>query len=137
MNSSISNNLKKHNLRTTQCRVEVLDYFYNSNTALSQADLDKKFKDIFDRVTLYRTIKTFLKKGLIHQILDPQEISRYALCSSNCDEKKHNHDHVHFKCNNCGQTKCISTIEVPEIILPKGYSSQTVNLLIQGKCPKC
>ncbi|HPM29029.1 MAG TPA: transcriptional repressor, partial [Chryseolinea sp.] len=46
------------------------------------------------------------------------------------------HDHVHFKCEACGQTNCLN-IDVPLIKLPKGYKANEVNLLVQGICDRC
>ncbi len=136
MENFIGATLKNHKLRTTSCREEVLDTFANRDMALSQGDLEGTLKDRFDRVTIYRTLKTFLERGIIHKVLD-DEGSRYALCRERCSEESHNHDHVHFKCTKCGQTNCLENLYVPAVKLPVGYQAREVNLLIQGICEKC
>ena len=134
--TTINDTLKDHNLRTTSCREEVLQTFLNRTTALSHGDLEGDLKDRFDRVTIYRTLKTFLEKGIIHKVLD-DEGTRYALCKERCTEDDHHHDHVHFKCNECGETNCLENLRVPAVKLPEGYRVQEINLLIQGLCAEC
>ena len=135
MNSS-THLLKEFKLRSTPSRMAILNMFFKKNYALAHADIEKGIPSQFDRVTVYRTIKTFLDKGLIHKVLDDEGTLKYALCNEACSSHHHHHDHVHFKCVVCGQTNCL-TVVVPEIKLPKGYTFGEVNLLIQGVCPSC
>jgi Fur family transcriptional regulator, ferric uptake regulator len=128
--------LKEHHLRTTTCREDVLSAFINKKNALSHGDLESTLGENYDRVTIYRTLKTFLEKGIIHKVLDDEGL-RYALCSDHCSDDKHQHDHVHFKCNQCGQTNCIENLHIPAVSLPAGYKPTAFNLLIQGTCPAC
>ncbi|WP_373513257.1 Fur family transcriptional regulator [Persicitalea sp.] len=137
MDKFVSDTLKNHNLRTTSCRENVLDTFRIRETALSQGDLEGALKNKkFDRVTIYRTLKTFLEKGIIHKVLDDEGI-RYALCKERCTEASHNHEHVHFKCTDCGQTNCLDNLHIPAFSLPPGYRAQETSLLIQGLCADC
>lgn len=128
--------LRDFKLRSTPNRVAILHAFLMKDYALSHSDVEKEVPDTFDRVTVYRTLKTFLDKGLIHKVLDDEGSLKYALCSEACTSANHHHDHVHFKCTKCGQTSCL-TIEVPTVKLPKGFKAKEVNLLIQGICEHC
>lgn len=128
--------LKDFQLRSTPGRQEVLDIFLKINHALSHGDIERNMPADFDRVTLYRTLKTFLDKGLVHKVLDDEGGLKYALCNHNCNATSHSHNHVHFKCTVCGQTSCLD-IEIPGIKLPKGYKPVESNLLIQGTCLNC
>jgi Fur family ferric uptake transcriptional regulator len=128
--------LKDFRLRSTPTRQEILDLFLNKDYALSHSDIEKEVTDSSDRVTVYRTLKTFLDKGLIHKVLDDEGGLKYALCTDACTISGHRHEHVHFKCTKCGQTSCLS-VEIPPVRLPRGYKSQAVNLLIQGICDSC
>jgi Fur family ferric uptake transcriptional regulator len=130
--------LQDHDLRITNCRKEVLRTFLEKQSALSHSDLEEVLNKDFDRVTLYRTLKTFLEKDLIHKVMDDSGATKYALCSHTADgEHSHDHDHVHFKCEKCGKTICIEEITLPKISLPKGYTNKETSLLIQGVCDKC
>ncbi len=128
--------LKNFNLRSTATRQQIVRLFLKKNHALSHGDIEKEITDVLDRVTVYRTLKTFLDKGLIHKVLDDEGSLKYALCNEACTITGHHHDHVHFKCEACGQTNCLN-IDVPSIKLPKGYKANAVNLLVQGICERC
>ena len=137
MSSSYS--LSDFDLRPTPCRLDVLSTFQGFDYALSQGDIEQKLSDKYDRVTIYRTLKTFLTQGLLHKVLDDNGGVKYALCTELCHQgdHQHQHDHVHFKCNQCGQTTCLETVHIPSIVLPAGFSKQESNLLIQGTCSMC
>ena len=126
-------------LRPTACRTEVLSAFQAVDYALSQYDIEQSLSAQFDRVTIYRTLKSFLTQGLIHKVLDDQGSIKYALCHDTCHQEthQHQHDHVHFKCTQCGQTTCLETVHIPTIILPEHFVKQESNLLIQGVCRGC
>lgn len=129
--------LKRHAIRRTNCRIDILQEFIGSSRALSQPDLERAMGESYDRVTIYRTLTLYLDKGLIHKVLDDTGAMKYALCQDTCSDHSHNHEHVHFKCVACGNTICIETVEVPPIKLPAGYQLQETNLLLSGVCKEC
>ena len=137
MNPSVKQTLADFQLRHTGCREEVPDTFFRSGYALAHHDIENRLKDTFDRVTIYRTLKTFLDKGILHKVLDDEGGLKYALCRESCAHAEHHHDHVHFKCETCGQTSCLENVLIPAIDLPSGYRRKETNLLIQGVCPQC
>jgi Fur family transcriptional regulator, ferric uptake regulator len=135
--TAVSNRLlKDFRLRSTPSRQEILLLFLKKDYALSHGDIEKEISSALDRVTVYRTLKTFLDKGLIHKVLDDEGSLKYALCKAACTATDHHHNHVHFKCIQCGQTNCLD-IEIPAVKLPKGYKAKELNLLIQGVCEHC
>lgn len=137
MQNEIKNILKEYELRNTSCREEILDVFLQRNFALSHADIESSVHEDFDRVTVYRTLKTFLDKGLIHKVLDDEGVTKYALCKERCSHTEHHHEHVHFKCIECGLTNCLDNVQIPAIALPMGYKLAESNLLMQGVCQDC
>lgn len=128
--------LKEHSLRLTDSRKLVLNVFKENTFAISHSYLEEKLKETHDRVTIYRTLYSFLEKGIIHKVLDEGGSAKYALCAM-CEDKHHHHDHVHFKCIQCEETNCLEEIHVPIIKLPKGYNLLETGILMQGVCPKC
>jgi Fur family ferric uptake transcriptional regulator len=135
--STIKNILKEHDLRLTAPREDVLKLFLTKDFALSHADIEDEVHHSIDRVTVYRTLKTFLDKGILHKVLDDSGASKYALCNTQCSTHEHMHEHVHFKCMECGLTHCVEDIKVPSINLPEGYRFKEANLLVQGVCKGC
>ncbi|WP_375584604.1 Fur family transcriptional regulator [Cyclobacterium xiamenense] len=129
--------LKESNLRVTSCRRDVLETFLGRQVALSHSDLEEALKENFDRVTIYRTLKTFLENDLIHKVLDDTGAAKYALCNHRPEVPHHDHEHVHFKCEVCGNTNCLEEIALPKLRLPRGYKPREMSLLIQGICKNC
>lgn len=128
--------LRKHHLSVTESRMKILSLFLESDSALAHHDIDLKTKEKFDRVTVYRTLQTFMDKGIIHTIPTNDNSVKYALCKDNCEEGHHHDDHVHFICSVCGITSCME-IHVPQVKLPKGYKSQQTEVVISGICRDC
>ena len=127
--------LRDNQLRVTSCRRDVLQTFLERRVALSHADLEEALRDNYDRVTIYRTLKTFLESDLVHKVLDDSGSTKYALCVH--EVQTHDHEHVHFKCEKCGMTNCIEEISLPFVELPIGYVGKEMNLLIMGICKNC
>lgn len=134
---TLENSLKQHKLRITPVRLELLQYFHTSKKALSHADLENKFVQKFDRVTIYRTLSSFVENGLLHKILDDSGTAKYALCMHNNIDHHHTDNHVHFKCTSCDKIECLHDIEIPVLKLPKKYKMQNANLLLEGTCANC
>lgn len=136
MNEVSNTLLKNFNLRSTSTREEILRLFLQKDYALSHSDIEREIAEEIDRVTVYRTLKTFHDHGLIHKVLDDGGSLKYALCSEACSATEHSHEHVHFKCTECGQTNCLD-VDIPPIRLPAGFKPSEFNLLIQGVCQNC
>lgn len=129
---------KKANIKNTPVRNQVLEIFTGADYALSNNEIESHFDDI-DRITLYRTLKTFEEKGVIHKITDLSGVSKYALCESKCieDHQHDHHSHLHFQCDICKNTFCIENVEIPKIQLPKNYLVTGQSITMTGMCEKC
>lgn len=127
--------LKNHHLRITDCRIDVLEKFYITDHALSFKDLEDELND-YDRVTLYRTLNSFIDQGLLHKIPNDSGMATYGLCREDCTEEAHHHDHVHFKCNICGHVECFPNYHTPVIDLPD-YDVEESYLILNGVCKTC
>ena len=128
--------LRRKNLSITDSRKKILSLFLDSPDALAHGDIEKKAGEKFDRVTVYRTLQTFVEKGIIHTIPTSDNSVRYALCKD-CKEGHHHDDHVHFQCTNCEKTICLDDVVSPDINLPYGYSAENVQVVINGTCREC
>ncbi|MDX2001138.1 MAG: Fur family transcriptional regulator [Chitinophagales bacterium] len=137
MNPQAEHLLKDHQLRLTDARVAVLETFFSAAGALSHADLEKELDAHFDRVTIYRTLSTFMEKGLLHKVPVDDGGTRYALCHDHCTVHTHLDDHIHFKCSQCGTTSCLEELQAPKINLPTGYKADEYNFLVVGVCKAC
>ncbi|MGL4631194.1 MAG: Fur family transcriptional regulator [Leadbetterella sp.] len=129
--------LHSFGLRHTEMRERIVEKFMDNQRALSQNELENQLIDSFDRITVYRTLKSFNEAGLVHKVLDDSGTVKYALCTETCQQGQHDHSHVHFKCTSCDKTTCIHQIHIPKIDLPQGYSKKEMDVLIHGVCPSC
>lgn len=133
----INETLKKNQLSITDSRKKILELFMRSNGALAHADIENQSGTEFDRVTVYRTLQTFVEKGIIHTIPTSDNSVRYALCKDECSEGVHLDNHVHFMCDECGTTYCLDHVIVPEVMLPKGFVATRTDVVVSGKCKNC
>ncbi|MEM1214603.1 MAG: transcriptional repressor [Bacteroidota bacterium] len=129
--------LKDKNLRVTVVRTKVLDIFIQAGKkALANADIERQFEQL-DRITLYRTLRSFEEKGLIHQVHDGTGTTKYAICAHGCTAHVHHDEHPHFHCTSCGKTVCLDTIALPEMQLPEGYQLTERQVILAGRCAEC
>ncbi len=129
--------LKKNELSVTEGRKKILELFLNNNGALAHADIEKKTGENFDRVTVYRTLQTFVDKGIIHHIPTKDNSILYALCKDNCEAGHHHDNHVHFVCDECNKTICLEEVTVPQVKLPKGFTPNHAEMVVSGICGDC
>lgn len=136
MSDLIQDILKRSQLSVTDSRKKILEFFYHSNGALAHADIEKLSGEKFDRVTIYRTLQTFVEKGIIHAIPTADNSVKYALCKDECEAGHHHDDHIHFLCDDCGTTYCLES-NVPAVLLPKGFVASQTDVVVSGRCGKC
>jgi Fur family ferric uptake transcriptional regulator len=127
--------LENRHIKPTAMRELVLKVLSDQSAAISLADLEQKFEKV-DKVTLYRTLKTFEENKLIHSIDDGTGSVKYALCKETC--QCHPEDlHVHFLCTKCKKTYCLTDIPVPSVNLPTHFTLETINMVVKGICVNC
>lgn len=129
--------LTRSGLKKTGPRLQVLDILTSRDAATSQPYLEQVMGKEVDRVTLYRVLKAFEEKGIIHKILDHNGTANYAICSSNCGVHDHHDEHVHFNCNNCQKVYCLDSIKIPAFNVPAGFKVDHLNLIASGICASC
>ncbi|MGK7392860.1 MAG: Fur family transcriptional regulator [Candidatus Cyclobacteriaceae bacterium M2_1C_046] len=124
------------NIRPTAMRLLVLKELLNQTTAVSLTDLENLFQKS-DRVTLYRTLKTFQENGLVHSIDDGTGATKYALCEDDCECDIERDLHLHFHCTKCQSTYCLQKYKIPAITLPSQFKAEEANLVVKGICSSC
>lgn len=136
MNKAIEQRLSDHKVKPTAIRLLVMDYLLKQEAAISLTDLYEAFEKS-DRVTLYRTLKAFEERGIIHSIDDGTGAPKYALCQEGCTCDFERDLHVHFHCRVCGETFCLPRYKIPEINLPEKFKAEEANLVVKGVCDRC
>ncbi|QQU04143.1 Fur family transcriptional regulator [Myroides odoratus] len=132
---NIEEALLAKNIKPTAMRILVLKFLKQQQGAVSLADIENSF-DQSDRVTIYRTVKTFESKGLLHSIT-ANNVTQYALCSSSCSEDSHRDTHLHFICKQCKKTICLTQVAIPTIEIPEGFELSDIEVVAHGICEGC
>jgi Fur family transcriptional regulator, ferric uptake regulator len=130
--------LKKAALKATPMRKDVLEIIAASDYALDNQEIESKLGEV-DRITLYRTLKSFEEKGIIHKVTDLLGVIKYAMCDHVClDNQHHNHQsHIHFQCDVCHNTYCVENVEIPQIKVPNNFTVSGQNITVTGNCDRC
>ena len=136
MDSVSEHILKKYKLSFTLSRKKILDLFINSKYALIHSEIEKELHPL-NRITTYRTLQVFLKKGIIHLVPSSNNSIKYALTKQDEKNKYTQKNHIHFFCYNCNKTVCLPQIIIPDIKLPKGYKGKYHDIIITGICSDC
>lgn len=127
--------LADRRIKPTAMRLLVLEALTRQRHAVSHRELEEAFGKA-DRVTLFRTLKTFLGHKIVHTIDDGSGTMKYALCQQSCscapDEL-----HTHFHCTTCRKTYCLTDVPVPQVAIPRHFTLQQVNLVLKGLCDHC
>lgn len=128
--------LDSKNVRVTPMRQLLLDYFLENRSSFGLIELENAYPNS-DRITIYRTLKTFEDKGIIHSISNDTGEVKYALCDEHCTPINHLDQHPHFHCDQCKKITCLESIVIPRLDLPDGYLEKEKNMMIKGICPSC
>ncbi|MCQ0112093.1 Fur family transcriptional regulator, ferric uptake regulator [Zhouia amylolytica] len=132
---NLENALNKHQIKPTSMRILVLKQLISSKSAMSLSDLEACF-DRVDKTTLYRTLKTFEEKKLIHSIEDGTGSLKYAMCEENCNCEPQD-QHIHFHCSVCEETFCFMKSKIPSTNIPSGFKVTSATMVYKGVCPNC
>lgn len=135
MKKSVEEILKQAGISPTPIRILVYKCIQESEKSLSLADIELRL-DTVDKSSVSRSLNLFREYHLVHAFNDGSGSMKYELCKSDIPS---NHDdlHVHFHCNSCGETFCLTSTKVPEVSLPPGFIPQETNYVIMGICADC
>lgn len=124
-------------VRPSPVRVLILRTLIHSVSPMSSQEIESALETV-DRSSISRTLALFADRGLVHTVDDGSGSIKYEACRS--AEHCHYTDndlHPHFHCTSCGATFCFSSMHIPEIELPDGFSPVSINYVVKGLCPDC
>ncbi len=127
--------LAERDIKPTAIRLLVVRAMMDFERAFNLSDLELALETV-DKSTLFRTITLFHDKHLIHSIDDGSSTIKYSVCSSDC-MCSINDLHVHFHCEKCDKTFCLTSLRIPHVELPKGFQLSSVNFVLKGLCNQC
>jgi Fur family ferric uptake transcriptional regulator len=136
MSDHLELQLERRKIKPTAMRLLVLDFFKRNDHAISLKDLENGLEST-DRVTLFRTLKTFEEHKVIHSIDDGSGAMKYAICGDACECDYPRDAHVHFHCRICNETQCLPKVKVPPLALPVNFVPEEANVVVKGICARC
>lgn len=137
MNHKIIKILEDCKIKPTPMRMLVLEQMIVQKRNLSLTDIEDCLYPA-DRITIYRTLQTFIRHGLVHTI-DTSNGFIYALCNEECKADLHVDNHPHFYCTSCKKTSCNTDFSYTIEAKPNApkYKVEKVEIMIKGVCPEC
>ena len=127
--------LNNRNLKATSTRLNLLSKMIKYGSAMSYSSIQNQMNPI-DRVTLFRILSCFEKKGIIHSIRLENGQHLYAVCKETCRDGQHSHQHIHFTCESCDDVSCLSIDNFPNLSLTN-YKFNNININVSGVCQSC
>jgi Fe2+ or Zn2+ uptake regulation protein len=128
--------LKGQGIRVTQARRSVYQALSASNEPLSASHLDEALRAggiSIDLVTVYRTLDTLERCGLITRVDRLHEGWRYAI-----RQKEHHHS---ITCSACGSSAPLEACDLQRIesalAARTGFADVHHSLQFYGVCPQC
>lgn len=129
--------LTEAGVRPTANRLLIARTLSRATRPLSLTELEDVLPTL-DKSSIFRTLTAFREAHLVHDIADGGEGTRYELCVGHHVEGEPDDDlHVHFYCERCHRTYCLTDVPVPHVALPPGYRQRAANFIVKGLCPHC
>jgi len=123
-------------LRRTRARQVVLEVLNGADRPLSHQEIAAHSEAVsLDRVTLYRTLKTLEKAGLLHRVKGIDGVWRFR--GHGRGEGKHAGNHIHFLCLECSRMSCLPEQPLPWVVGPDGAEVFGKQLVVYGLCAEC
>ena len=128
--------LASHDIKPTANRIVVARTLAAAERPMSLSELEYKILSI-DKSGIFRTLSLFRENHLVHVLEDGGDGVRYELCRSHNGHHEDDDQHVHFYCERCHRTFCLSDTPIPTVTLPNGYEPLSINYMVKGLCPEC
>ena len=148
--------LRGAGLRRTPVRLGVLEVLASSGVQpVGVPQVLEKLPAETDAVTVYRTLNTFTRKGLVHRVRGEDRTWRYALSAHRPAGEGHGkpvaaqeappsppHGHPHFVCDGCGTVECLEKSQIPNDLVRSlrvgsRYDVRYPEVVLHGLCPRC
>jgi len=128
--------LSKNGISKTKFRINLINLFYSSNKSFSVDEILDYYSNSINKVTIYRALKDFETKDLIHRVPDKNFIKKYAISKNKTCHSNYS-NHSHFVCYSCNETFCLDYLKNPNFSSLKGFKVKKLNITLEGYCAKC
>ncbi len=121
--------LQKKKLRLSNPRIELLSFFIHHPNGHDHAAIQDALS--FNRVTIYRTLNTFIEHGILTKINALSGKSYYIF---------HHHQntrHPHLKCKKCNAIFCLPKLPESYLEKLKSFQIEELHVMLEGVCENC
>jgi Fe2+ or Zn2+ uptake regulation protein len=131
----IDNLLGSAKLKRTGSRAAVLSVLLGAGKPQTAHQIAAKLSNTApNKVTIYRTLESFCRAGLVHKAFIHKRAEHFELATRCSDVQCH----PHFICINCGVTNCLVGVSIPIVKgLKKGFIIHRQQVRLEGLCPQC
>ena len=137
--SDITIILKKKGIYVTNTRITVYRTMYEHKASINTSQIQKLASAKLDRVSVYRALQAFRKKGLIAEIPGTRGWPRYVLTNTSAAEvsDKTSRVNIYFICRSCGAIEASKTCRNLAEFVPVKLDMYKAELLLEGVCSNC
>lgn len=133
----IEGRLLEAGIKPTSNRIMVFREICRSSRPLSLMELETVIGTL-EKSSIFRVLSLLLEHGAVHAVEDGRGVVRYEVCTDHDQDSSSDSDlHAHFYCEGCNKVFCLESVPAPEVKLPEGYETRTVNCMFKGYCPEC
>ena len=127
--------LREAGLRSTMTRISVLRQLWEETRPVSHSEIVAAIQDVGDQATVYRSLLTFVEKGLARVASNAGGIARYEPVRTG--EEAHQ-VHPHFVCSICNVVFCLPESTVITMVIPAWRERlHHAKLQFVGVCLEC
>lgn len=126
--------LRSARLKITPVRLEILEFLIEVGRPLAHGEVQSMLPSL-DRVTIYRTLSSFVEADIAHQVQGLDGMWRF--CAHRRDGGGCPGNHPHFLCTSCGMMLCLLDQQMPRVNIPDGYEVYGKQFVVYGRCPEC
>lgn len=131
---ALESTIREAGLKVTPVRLEILNFLTGSGRPVSHSEVLSSLPHL-DRVTIYRTLSSFVEADIAHQVQGLDGMWRF--CAHSKEEGSCPGDHPHFLCTSCGRMTCLLGQSMPRVGVPAGYGVEGKQFVVYGKCENC
>ena len=127
--------LRQVGLKSTVTRIAVLQQLFLQKRPMSHSDFVQTLRQVGDQATIYRTLISFVDKGVARIASTASGIVRYEPVM---EGEAENVIHPHFVCQDCGIVTCLPVSSATATIDPSWKERlQRAKLQFVGTCAEC
>ena len=134
IDTSVEEILRKYKCRATSIRKKILSFISTEDKAFAISEIEEFFSEAADRVTIYRTLNTFVELGLVIKMLNAKGVAYFFY---NGDRHAHKETHPHLYCKSCEKVICLPKYSEHYLQALDSYNAAHIYVLLEGQCETC